>query len=70
MFKLLEICLYDDISERSGHLIGIKTRWAALVSNSLFGWNLLRLYQILLESVLDVPRKLPLKFRQNQVSNS
>ena len=35
------------------------TSWAALVSNSLFGWSFLRLYQILLESVLDVPRKLP-----------
>ena len=46
------------------------TSWAALVSNSLFGWSLLRLYQILLESVLDVPRKLPLKFHQNRVSNS
>ena len=40
----------------------IETSWAALVSNSLFGWSFLRLYHILLESVLDVPRKLPLKF--------
>ena len=47
-----------------------KTSWAALVSNSLFGWSLLRLYHILLESVLDVPRKLPLKFHYNRVSNS
>ena len=46
------------------------TSWTALVSNSLFGWSLLRLYHILLESVLDVPRKLPLKFHQNRVSNS
>ena len=38
------------------------TSWAALVSNSLFGWSLLSLYHILLESVLDVPRKQPLKF--------
>ena len=44
------------------------TSWAALVSNSLFGWSLQRLYQILLEFVQDVPRKLPLKFHQNRVS--
>ena len=50
--------------------ITITTSWAALVLNSLFGWSLQRLYQILLESVLDVPRKLPLKFHQNRVSNS
>ena len=47
-----------------------KTSWAAQVSNSLFGWSLLRLYQILLESVLDAPRKLPLKFHQNRVSTA
>ena len=55
-FRIIEIKIAGNEYEKQNRK---NTRWAALVSNSLVGWSLLRLYHILIESVLDVPRKLP-----------